>query len=97
MIERLEAVVHGRVQGVGFRWFVRRTASGLGLAGWVANSPDGTVAVTAEGDPAALDRLLAALHEGPAGARVSRVATRRVAGGGTLAGFEIRSGGHPGD
>jgi len=75
--EHLEAVVHGDVQGVGFRWFVRRTATELGVRGWVANRADGTVAVTAEGDPPALDRLVAALHEGPRGARVTRVDDRR--------------------
>jgi len=54
-------VVRGRVQGVGFRRFVLRTARGLGLAGWVANQADGSVAVAAAGGPAALADLAAAL------------------------------------
>ena len=55
--ERLEATVRGRVQGVGFRYFVVRRAMQLDLAGWVANAADGTVVCVAEGAPDALDTL----------------------------------------
>jgi len=68
---RLHVLVRGRVQGVGFRWFVRETARGLGLAGWVRNRSDGTVEVAAEGSVALLDRLRDELRKGPPGASVT--------------------------
>ena len=71
--ERLHAVVRGHVQGVSFRYYTQDTASSLGLTGWVRNLRDGSVEVTAEGPRAALVRLLAFLHRGPAAARVSEV------------------------
>ncbi len=70
------AVVHGDVQGVGYRWWTAREAARLGVSGWVANRDDGTVEVHAEGDPAAVDALVAGLYEGPRHARVTRVAVR---------------------
>ncbi len=97
MTERLEADVRGYVQGVGFRWFVVRKATQLGLGGWVSNEPDGTVRVVAEGNPAALDELLAALRSGPAGASVELVDARRLPSAGGMGSFTIRAGGHPGD
>lgn len=63
----LRALVHGRVQGVGFRWSAVREARSLGLSGLVANRPDGTVEVIAEGDPARLARLVNWLEKGPTG------------------------------
>ncbi|MFL5578903.1 MAG: acylphosphatase [Gemmatimonadaceae bacterium] len=63
--------VEGKVQGVGFRWFVRETARRLDLAGWVANRPDGTVELAASGPDEVLERLRAAVREGPPGARVT--------------------------
>ncbi|HUG49133.1 MAG TPA: acylphosphatase [Candidatus Limnocylindria bacterium] len=95
--QRLEARVHGRVQGVGFRWFVRRQAIGLGLTGWVANEPGGSVRVVAEGEPAALEELAGLLRRGPDGAAVERVDVERLPFGGSFARFEIRSGSHDGD
>jgi len=94
---RLDAVVHGRVQGVGFRMFVRDSARGLGLVGWVANEARGTVRCVAEGPRDRLDRLLAALRDGPRGASVERVDAEHSPATGTFARFEIRSGSHPGD
>ena len=67
-------VIAGRVQGVGFRWFVARHARGLGLSGFARNLADGRVEVVATGgDPAALARLEALLRAGPAHARVDGV------------------------
>lgn len=63
-------VVRGRVQGVGFRWFVWREAERLGLGGFARNLPDGTVEVVSQGPDEALDRLEQALRRGPSGARV---------------------------
>ncbi|MGQ0639433.1 MAG: acylphosphatase [Gemmatimonadaceae bacterium] len=76
--ERFEIV--GRVQGVGFRWFVREQARALELAGSVRNLPTGSVEVYASGPAGALDRLAAALRAGPPGARVERI-TRHAADG----------------
>jgi acylphosphatase len=94
---RLEALVHGRVQGVGFRWFVREEALRLGLRGWVRNRRDGTVEVQVEGSRRDLDALLAALRRGPAGAEVTDVETCWLPGNGEAAGFRIQSGWHGGD
>ncbi len=66
-------LVHGRVQGVGFRWNTVHTARQLGLAGTVRNRPDGSVEVHASGEPGALDRLRAWLEHGPPAARVESV------------------------
>ena len=66
-------VVHGLVQGVGFRWFVRREAGRLGVRGFAHNLVDGTVEVVAEGDEPTLHRLLEMLRRGPPGAAVERV------------------------
>lgn len=68
--------VHGAVQGVGFRWFVRERARALHLTGWVRNREDGSVEVFARGELAALARLRILLRAGPSGARVSRVEDR---------------------
>jgi acylphosphatase len=65
--------VSGRVQGVGFRWFVVREASARGLKGWTRNLPDGRVEVVAQGDPQAIQDLAEALARGPRAARVDRV------------------------
>ena len=70
---RLHAWVSGRVQGVGFRYFVMQNAQTLGLAGWVRNLHDGRVEVVAEGPHEALDRLLAALRKGPMSAEVESI------------------------
>ena len=94
---RLEAVVRGRVQGVGFRWFVVREAGRLGLGGWVANDADGTVRCVAEGPKPSLEALLAALREGPRGAVVDSVSEEWLPATGRIEGFGVRSSGHRGD
>jgi acylphosphatase len=65
--------VVGRVQGVGFRWFVRELARSLDLAGWVRNESDGAVLLVAAGASDALAKLEAAVRVGPHGARVEHV------------------------
>ncbi len=65
--------VRGRVQGVGFRWFVARHAQQLGLAGWVRNLPDGRVEVLCEGPAGAVEALTARVGEGPPRAAVTAV------------------------
>jgi acylphosphatase len=69
----LHFLVRGRVQGVGFRWFVHREASELELKGWVRNTEDGEVEVIVAGDEPALNELRTSLHRGPRGSRVDKV------------------------
>jgi acylphosphatase len=69
----LHFLIQGRVQGVGFRWFVHREASELDLRGWVRNTEDGDVEVVATGTAADLAELRASLKQGPRGSRVDRV------------------------
>jgi acylphosphatase len=71
-------LVSGVVQGVGFRWFVKREGRRLGLRGIVRNLGDGTVEVVAEGTDGALQVLHEALRHGPLGARVDRVQQAEV-------------------
>src|SRR6202043_2745297 len=71
-VERLHGVVHGDVQGVGFRYFLMREAQHLGLCGWVRNRDDGTVEFVAEGERADLERLKEAAEHGPSRALVQR-------------------------
>jgi len=66
-------IVTGRVQGVGFRWFVEREANALGLGGWVRNTDSGAVEVLATGTADQLARLRRALQQGPRAARVDEV------------------------
>lgn len=66
-------IVRGRVQGVGFRWFVLQQASALDLGGYVRNLPDGSVEVMAKGTEAGMTRLEQALNRGPSSARVQYV------------------------
>ena len=88
-MESLLAIVHGRVQGVGFRYFVVREAGRLGLAGYARNLDDGAVEVYAEGAPARLRELCAELERGPAAARVTRVDARFGPARGGYQGFSV--------
>lgn len=72
-IEARRFIVRGRVQGVGFRWFVEREAHILGIAGWVRNNADGSVEVLAQGTRDQLSGLRSGLREGPRAARVDAV------------------------
>ena len=94
---RLEATVRGRVQGVGFRYFVLDRAGYLGLTGWVANEQDGSVRCVAEGPRQDLDKLLEALYEGPAASIVERVQVDWLPYTGSFGTFGLRSAGHRGD
>jgi len=72
-IEAKRYIVRGRVQGVGFRWFVEREAHMLGIAGWVRNNHDGSVEVLAQGTRDQLSGLHGRLRQGPRAARVDAV------------------------
>ncbi len=69
----LHFLIQGRVQGVGFRWFVSREAAELDLRGWVRNTEDGDVEVVVSGAPEELAELRASLRRGPRGSRVDRL------------------------
>lgn len=69
-MSRRRWIARGRVQGVGFRWFVWREAERLGLGGFARNLRDGTVEVVSQGPDAALDQFEQLLRRGPSGARV---------------------------
>jgi acylphosphatase len=71
--QAVRLLLSGRVQGVGFRFFVRRLGEELGLAGRVRNLPDGRVEIVAAGDGETLARFKEEVRVGPPGARVSRV------------------------
>jgi acylphosphatase len=86
---RRTVVVEGLVQGVFFRDTVRRLARERGVAGWVRNTADGTVEAVFEGEPEAVERLVAFMREGPPGAIVENVSVLQGDDEG-LSGFEIR-------
>jgi acylphosphatase len=69
----LHFLIRGRVQGVGFRWFVHREAAELGLRGWVRNTDAGDVECVVAGNPEALAELRTELHKGSRGSRVDAV------------------------
>jgi acylphosphatase len=75
----LHFLIQGRVQGVGFRWFVHREASELDLRGWVRNTEEGAVEVVAAGEPVDLAELRQSLHRGPRGSRVDHVIEHHLA------------------
>lgn len=76
-VSELHVAVRGRVQGVGFRWFVRERARSLGLAGWVRNDLDGSVEVFAVGPKVAVATLRRLLEDGPPNACVDAVEEER--------------------
>ncbi len=84
-----QAIIHGRVQGVGFRWFVLARGRALELRGGVRNRHDGTVEVNAEGPRQALEQMIKDLNEGPLGSSVERVEVQWLEFGGSMGEFEI--------
>ncbi len=84
-------VVHGAVQGVGYRAFVWRRAAELGLSGWVRNRRDGTVEVLAVGDSGRLDALERHLRNGPPLARVDGIEVENVADPAPITGFSVEA------
>jgi acylphosphatase len=87
---RLHAVVHGRVQGVSFRYYAIQAANRLGVTGWVANRWDGTVETVAEGPRQSLDDFLAFLHRGSPYAFVEKVDANWQAPTGEFKDFRAR-------
>jgi len=87
---RMHAIVHGRVQGVNFRYYTTRTARRLGLVGWVANRRDGTVETIVEGDHPDIEDFVDFLHRGPPAARVEKVNVNWASPRGEFEGFRVR-------
>ncbi len=88
--QRLHARVYGRVQGVGFRYYVLNTASGLGLVGWTRNRRDDSVEVIAEGEIEVLKSLVKALERGSNSSVVEEVKTDLQGASGEFGSFYIR-------
>lgn len=86
---RKRVVVHGQVQGVFFRDSTRQRAESHGVAGWVANRPDGCVEAVFEGDAEAVEAMVAWTHDGPRRAEVSQVEVTEEEPEG-LNGFDVR-------
>lgn len=86
---RLTALIRGRVQGVGFRAFVRRRALDLHISGYAENLPDGRVEVVAEGDRSEVEHLLVLLREGPPHAEVVDIDVTWGEGGAMPRGFYV--------
>jgi len=82
-------LVYGRVQGVGFRYFVQRSASNLGLTGSVRNLPDSTVEILVEGEEDLIDQFLEEVRSGPRMARVNRLEIEDVPPGAAYKSFHI--------
>ncbi|MGH3926951.1 MAG: acylphosphatase [Pseudonocardiaceae bacterium] len=87
---RMTVWVHGRVQGVGFRWWTRSRALALGLVGHAANLPDGRVEVVAEGPQDACEKLLTALRSGSTPGYVQQITEQFADARGGVTGFVER-------
>ena len=83
-------LISGRVQGVGFRFFVESAAEREGVHGWVRNLPDGRVEIAAEGEAEAIERFERSVRQGPSHARVDDVEVDHQPPGGQPTGFAIR-------
>jgi acylphosphatase len=90
MIVARRYVITGRVQGVGFRYFARTAAAREGILGWVKNTADGRVEISAEGDAEALERFERHVRHGPPAARVEDVEVHDMIPTGSETGFIIK-------
>ena len=83
-------LITGRVQGVGFRFYMQRKARELGINGWVRNRRDGTVEALVQGDEASVQHILEWCRHGPAASSVTELGTREVDADSALLTFEVR-------
>jgi len=90
-MKRLQLLITGRVQGVGFRWFVRETATSVGASGWVKNESDGTVNAEAQAPEEILEKLLRQLRAGNGWAAVKEIRTNPLPVSENETGFEIKT------
>ncbi len=89
-VKAVYIIVHGDVQGVGFRAFTQRKAQSLGVTGWVRNNYDNTVEIWAEGVQVRLESLLQSVHQGPPGGYVERLDIQWHPAKGEMSSFQIR-------
>lgn len=82
--------IHGKVQGVGYRFFATRVARRLGLKGWIRNLRDGTVDAAVEGEPEAIEEWIEEIKEGPRYAEVTRIDQEKKSYRGTFGEFDVR-------
>ncbi|MFA6957391.1 MAG: acylphosphatase [Thermoanaerobaculia bacterium] len=82
--------IHGKVQGVGYRFYATRVARRLGLKGWIQNLRDGSVEAMVEGEPPKIDEWITEIKEGPRYAEVVRIDQERRDGAGPLADFDVK-------
>lgn len=87
---RVQLVVRGQVQGVGFRYFTKRTAQALELTGWVRNCADGSVEAVLEGPEESISAALDDMRQGPAGGHVDALHSEKSPYRGEFNGFEVR-------
>ncbi|WP_027410744.1 acylphosphatase [Anoxybacillus tepidamans] len=78
-MRRLRVIVHGRVQGVGFRYYVQHEALKWDVTGWVKNNEDGTVELEVQGSDERLQMFLDKIHQGPPFAKVAKLETEYIA------------------
>jgi acylphosphatase len=90
MAVRSHLLVRGRVQGVWYRGSMEQEARRLGVGGWVRNNPDGTVEAEVEGEPEAVDAIVAWARRGPRSAKVDDVAVTSLAPRGEERRFVVR-------
>ncbi len=88
-VQAKRIVVHGRVQGVGFRFFVRDVGMRMGLTGNVSNLPDSTVEIIVEGNSKLIEEFIAEVQKGPSLARVERLDIQELPDGGSYSTFHI--------
>ncbi|MFB7250576.1 acylphosphatase [Microbacterium sp. NPDC056234] len=86
----VKVIVSGRVQGVGYRWFVHGLAAENGITGWVRNRRDGTVEAELHGDQVRIDRVVHAMRTGPCHARIEAIEVLELPEA-AVEGFEIRA------
>jgi acylphosphatase len=88
--EQRHIKIHGKVQGVGYRFFATRVARRLGLKGWIENNRDGTVEASVEGETSAIDEWLEELKEGPRYAEVTKIEQETKDFSGKLPDFDVK-------
>jgi acylphosphatase len=88
--KKVEITIGGRVQGVGFRYYAKRSASRYGVAGWVKNEPNGMVTAVAEGDSNAVDNFVDSLKKGPSSAKITTFDVREGSYEGSFSAFGVK-------
>ncbi len=90
ILARFHALIDGRVQGIGFRFFAQDAGNALGITGWVRNRFDGQVEVVAEGERTQLEGFLEQLRRGPRGAYITQLDVEWETASGEFAQFDVR-------